>query len=431
MGSLPDYRVTAAAHQAIVEETSDVLVKPQAHRRGARYDAYKRPLLVAAVIATGVGMLASLHGFDDPKPRVEIDRGRHASLRPPSPQGLATEARATAGPAAAPLARPAPESVNFSDRLHVPLPQLEYRPVPESAEQLSAPFVQIGASEASHAPRGDPGASVVKVSGDVYTIDVAGDGAIDPGLGDHDDTAGPAQQATSVRQDTSPGPGESAGGLIPAGFLSVSGLTPTPAFEQPSSGPSSSSGTGGAPTPAGMADRVATNNEIMRSAESPVQAGAEDLTRASLNDGKRAGEEPQLHNDVPVTLQAIEAYDAVEQTMDDRSAAIEDAKAANEAPSAPHIAPNSVSARSVEYSIPMQIQGVDAGDVQLMVENDRVSISLASLLNLVKPRMDAAEFAKLNSSTNARAYISTEDLQKAGFVVGFDPTKASLIMSTK
>ena len=157
----------------------------------------------------------------------------------------------------------------------------------------------------------------------------------------------------------------------------------------------------------------------------------DDLAQLSTMASGPAGEDAKVGAERSTNLQAVEGQDQFEQATTAFSSEMPDGMAEEEAPAAPHIAPKSVSERAFEYSIPMQIQGADAGDVQVRMEGDRLSISLASILFLVKARMDSAEFEKLNSSRNAGAYISTDALRTAGFVIGFDPAKARLVMSTK
>jgi hypothetical protein len=168
----------------------------------------------------------------------------------------------------------------------------------------------------------------------------------------------------------------------------------------------------------GATESVAARTDKSDGIASPLQLNPADLSPFSVTESEDAQ---------PAVLRAGEPS---QQTTAGGDTAIPAAEASQVATAEPDMTRKSVSAGAVEYSIPLQIQGADAGDVQVRMEGDRLSISLASILFLVRARMDSAEFDKLNSSRNASAYISTDALRTAGFVIGFDPSKASLVMST-
>jgi hypothetical protein len=82
-----------------------------------------------------------------------------------------------------------------------------------------------------------------------------------------------------------------------------------------------------------------------------------------------------------------------------------------------------------DHSIPIQIRGVDTGEVDFRLENDRILLRLASLLDLVRGRMDAAEFARFRSSKSSSACLSVADLRNAGLALGFDRSVSALVLS--
>lgn len=367
-------------------------------RLAARYDAYKRPLLVAIALLAGVGALVARHPFNSPPVQ------RHAAKRviasPQLAHPVTAEARAPAMPALVPLSKAAPAPVPFLVPPQVAPPPLEYRQVPETADQLAAPFVRDTAST--------PTSSVQRANADFITIGETAYGTVEPGPQNH------APAIAFARDAASQGP--QAGGAEAAGGSS------TAMHDRAGAAGVQSPAVGQLPydvsTFSGATESVAARTDKSDRIASPLQFNPADLSPFSVTESEDA--QPAV----------LRAGGPSQQTTAGGDTTIPAAEASQVATAEPDMTRKSVSAGAVEYSIPLQIQGADAGDVKVRMEGDRLSISLASILFLVKARMDSAEFDKLNSSRNASAYISTDALRTAGFVIGFDPSKASLVMST-
>ena len=67
------------------------------------------------------------------------------------------------------------------------------------------------------------------------------------------------------------------------------------------------------------------------------------------------------------------------------------------------------------YAIPFQIQGSTVATIPIHFDSqDRMSVRLSDILDLIKSRMEPAEFARLHASSNAKEYIEIRDLISFG-----------------
>lgn len=87
-------------------------------------------------------------------------------------------------------------------------------------------------------------------------------------------------------------------------------------------------------------------------------------------------------------------------------------------------------AQAPQASLPVHINGVKVGNLPFVVDShDMLSVSVAGLLDLVRPSMRPDTFEQLRSSRAASGYVSFEALRKAGFAVTFDNATNSLTLS--
>jgi hypothetical protein len=85
---------------------------------------------------------------------------------------------------------------------------------------------------------------------------------------------------------------------------------------------------------------------------------------------------------------------------------------------------------SPQNSLPVRLNDVWVGNLPYMVDSrDQLSVSLAGLLDLVRPSMRQDYFNLLKSSRAASGYVSFDVLRRAGFKVTFDSASDSLTLS--
>lgn len=90
------------------------------------------------------------------------------------------------------------------------------------------------------------------------------------------------------------------------------------------------------------------------------------------------------------------------------------------------------SAQQTAYSMPVMARGVLLGAVPIRVGGaEGLSVSLAGLLSLVRPQMDAAQYLRLSGATSAADYVGLEQLRAAGFSVAFDNSTDSLVLTAR
>ncbi|MCT2401018.1 hypothetical protein [Novosphingobium mangrovi (ex Huang et al. 2023)] len=84
----------------------------------------------------------------------------------------------------------------------------------------------------------------------------------------------------------------------------------------------------------------------------------------------------------------------------------------------------------IEVELPLRVHGVRAGSITLLIEGAKADhadivhrefrVSLASLLDVLRPNMDPALYARLRNSPDADSLVTLNDLRAVGITVGFD-----------
>lgn len=84
------------------------------------------------------------------------------------------------------------------------------------------------------------------------------------------------------------------------------------------------------------------------------------------------------------------------------------------------------------YQIGLRIGGRDAGRIPIIIDrSDNILVGVSGLLDAVRADMDAAQYERLRSSSNASAYVDIEKLRSMGFAIAFDDATDSLVLTVR
>lgn len=190
--------------------------------------------------------------------------------------------------------------------------------------------------------------------------------------------------------------------VVPAANLAAA---PNSAMAATNVSGAGSGGNAGAdlPEPSGAADADATPGQALSQLVSAAQDAL--ATRAAIESGAAQGGTRRAPKDT-----------AVRPASD------------------PHEKPVAASYRQtsagVEVTLPLRVRGAPSGSVTLLIQGARAGhadvvhrefrVSLASLLDALRPDMDPAVYARLRNSRNADELVTLNELRAVGLTIGFD-----------
>lgn len=172
-------------------------------------------------------------------------------------------------------------------------------------------------------------------------------------------------------------------------------------------------------------------------AQTAALPGAEIANTRAMTEPAKMRETPLATRANPLLLQLASARAALttpskrkSHTSPDGTAAVARAPGESLASEMPLTASYKQTPAGVEVTLPLRIRGSQAGAITLLIEGARAgradvvhrefTVSLAGLLEALRPAMDPAVYARLRNSSSADEYVTLNDLRAAGMTVGFD-----------